>query len=344
MSRSLKTFRNEFTQGLLNFIWRQWQQMGVAGSVSGNVGWFIDLEPVLAFTTEIARHDARIFDEVLDWLTVNGQWVNTQRLATILDTDDVGSRPVIGAIASWLTEIDKSAKWRGLARKVEPESLEPPESLFYSQRNSSPTALVQRDRHFELYGLLRQPIDIRGMTQPVNMSSPTNAVFKCRAVFGIGIRADVILYLLATDGGHARGIASLLGYNHMRVRELLIGLAAAGVVKMRQAGRTKHYFIDREKWGSVLLGHLENPGWVDGRALFRGLTVLWREVWSIDEERADDYIFSSKMRTAIRSARDGLLASGTGIDIEDDRGHIAEDYLPVFLKDMAQMLETLNSQ
>ena len=118
MSRSLKTFRNEFTQGLLNFIWRQWQQMGVAGSVSGNVGWFIDLEPVLAFTTEIARHDARIFDEVLDWLTVNGQWVNTQRLATILDTDDVGSRPVIGAIASWLTEIDKSAKWRGLARKV----------------------------------------------------------------------------------------------------------------------------------------------------------------------------------------------------------------------------------
>ncbi|MDP7131709.1 MAG: hypothetical protein QF437_14530, partial [Planctomycetota bacterium] len=207
MNRSLRKLRNEFRQGLLNFIWRQWQKMGVAGSLRGHDGWFIDPEPVLAFTSEIGRQDARVFDEVLDWLRCNGEWVNTQRLTTILNADDVGCRPAMGAIASWLAELDKSTKWRGLARKM--ESCEPVEALFNSQRNSRQAAFKQRDKHFDRYGLLRRPIKTRGMTQPVNMSSPVNAVFKCRAVFGIGIRADVILFLLSTDGGHARRIANL---------------------------------------------------------------------------------------------------------------------------------------
>lgn len=342
MTRSLQTFRNELEQGLLDFVWRQWRQMGVAGSLRGQDGWLIDPEPMLAFTTEIARHDARLFDEVLDWLRYNGRWMNTQRLTTIIHADNVGCRPALGAMASWLAELDKSTKWRGLTRKMASETCEPAEALFHSQRNGSRAAFEQRDGHFERYGLLRSPIDTRGLTQAVDMAAPTNAVFKCRAIFGIGIRADVVLYLLSTDGGHARGIASLLGYNHMRVRELLVGLADAGVVTMRQTGRTKHYYIDKEKWASVLLGRTEVPRRVDWRALARELTVIWREAWSLDEERADDYIFSSKMREAIHAARDDLRASGVGIELTDDRHHLAEGYLPVFLEDMTRLIATLN--
>ena len=180
------------------------------------------------------------------------------------------------------------------------------------------------------------------MTQPVNMAAPGNAMFRLRAVFGIGIRADVIMYLLTTDGGHPRRIASLLGYNHMRVRELLVGLAEAGVVTMRPVGRAKHYWIDKDRWRPVLLERSETPRWIDWRALARGLSVIWRETWSIDEERADDYIFSSNMRMAVRSARDDLHASGAGIEIEEDRGHVAEDYLPVFLANMTRMIEALS--
>ena len=342
MTRSLQTFRNELKQGLLDFVWRQWRQMGVAGSLRGQDGWFIDPEPILAFSTLIARHDARLFDETLDWLRSNGRWVNTQRLTTIIHADGIGCRPAIGAMASWLAELDKSTKWRGLARKMVSESCEPAEALFHSQRNGASAAFEERDRHFECYGLLRPPIVTRGLTQAADLSASANAALKCRAVFGISIRADVILYLLSTDGGHARGIAALLGYNHMRVRELLVGLADAGVVTMRQTGRTKHYYIDKEKWGPVLLGHTDLPRWVDWRALARGLAAIWREAWSLDEERADDYIFSSKMREAVRSARDDLRASGVGIEVRDDRSHLAEDYLPVFLEDMTRMIATLN--
>ena len=98
MTTSIVTFRNEFTEGVLNFIWRQWCRMGVVGSVGQRDPWVIDPEPVLAFTTEVARHDARMFDEVLDWLVRNGYWINTQRLSTMMKQDNVGDKAVLGAI------------------------------------------------------------------------------------------------------------------------------------------------------------------------------------------------------------------------------------------------------
>jgi hypothetical protein len=39
------------------------------------------------------------------------------------------------------------------------------------------------------------------MTQSVHMKDPLNVMFKSRAAFGIGIRADVMAYLVSTDGG-----------------------------------------------------------------------------------------------------------------------------------------------
>lgn len=344
MTTSLQTFRTDLSNGLLNFIWRQWRAMGVSGSLPGHDDWLIDPESVLAFTTEIARRDARVFDEFLDWIACNGQWINVQRLSTNVQHDGAGCKAAVGAIAAWLADRDRSAKWRGLAHRMKTEACHPAEALFQSYPKGTLPVFEQCDQYFERYGLLRQPVDIRGMTQPVNMAAPGNAMFKSRAVFGIGIRADVIMYLLTTDGGHSRRIASLLGYNHMRVRELLVGLAEAGVVTMRPVGRAKHYWIDKDRWRPVLLERSEIPRWIDWRALIRGLSVIWRETWSIDEERADDYIFSSNMRMAVRTARDDLHASGAGIEIEEDRGHIAEDYLPVFLANMSRMLATLNGE
>lgn len=342
MTISLREFRSELTEGLLNFIWRQWCQMGVFGSMSSQDDWVIDPESVLAFTSEIARHDARVFDEVLDWLLRNGKWINVQRLSTIIKRDNMGDKAVIGAIASWMAERDKPAKWRGLARRMEPEGCQPAEGLFNFMKENSPAGDDEPDPHFKRYGLIRRAVETRDMTQTVNMKNSVNAVFKCRALFGIGNRADVMLYLLTTDGGHPRRIASLLGYNHMRVQELLGALAEAGAVTMRPVGRAKTYWIDHDKWWPVIMGSTEIPRWVDWRAVVRGLTVIWRQAWSIDEKRMDDYIFSSKMRSAIRAARDDLYASGIGFKIEDDRGHAAEDYLPVFLETTRHILAKLN--
>jgi hypothetical protein len=342
MTTSVTTFRNEFSERVLNFVWGQWCQIGAAGSATRKGRWVIDPEPLLAFTTEVARRDARMFDEVLDWLVTNGRWINTQRLSTIVKQDKVGDTAVIGAIASWMSGQDKSMKWRGIMRRMVVIDQKRNEALFGAQSGAPAGVAEQPEAHFERYGLLRGPINTRGMTKAVNMKNTLNVMFKCRAAFGIAIRADVMAYLVATDGGYPRRIADILGYNHMRVTEVLAGMAEAGMVTVHSAGRTRHYRADREQWQSVILpGKSDAPQWLNWRSLTRGLTTIWREVWALDDTRADAYVFSSKMRKAMRTAKDDFLNSGVPVAIEDDKGYLAEAYLPVFVRDIEGIMDHL---
>ena len=335
MTTSVTAFRNEFSEKALNFVWSQWRQIGAAGSAPMKSRWLIDPEPLLAFTTEVARRDARMFDEALDWLVTNGRWISIQRLATIMTQDKIGTPSVMGAIASWMSDRDKSMKWRGMARRTVRAEQRQVEPLFITQAKGAARPDTQPEAHFKRYGLLRGPIHTRGMTKAVNMKDPRNVMFKSRAVFGIGIRADVMAYLVTTEGDYARRIAEILGYNHMRVSEVLAGMAEAGMVSVRSAGRTKLYNADREQWQSVILpGNPDAPRWLNWRSLTRGMTTLWREVWALDDARADAYVFSSKMRKAMQTAKDDLLSSGIPFAIEDDNSYIAEAYLPVFVRDV----------
>ncbi len=344
MTVSAMKFRNDLKEGLIDFVWQQWCRLGISGTSLAKASWMIDPEVLLVFTSEIGRYDSRLFDQVLDWLTVNGSWINTQRLSAIMRRDNTGCPAVIGAIAAWMCDRDKSTKWRGIARRNlagEPGSVE---SLFRTARIGTMPVFDRTDRHFEAYGLQREEVHTRDMAKPVNMNDLANIMFKSRALFGIGIRADVMVYLLTTKGGHARCIAELLGYNHMRVQEVLTGLADAGFIFVRAAGRTKHYWIDRQRWATVLCSEkVPIPHWVNWRPLTRGLTVIWRAAWTLDEERTDEYIVSSKMREAMRAARDDLHGSSIAFEITDDKSCVAEEYLAVFVRDIRGILESLST-
>jgi hypothetical protein len=131
----------------------------------------------------------------------------------------------------------------------------------------------------------------------------------------------------------------------MRVTEVLAGMAQAGMVTVHSVGRTNHYRADRKKWRSVLLP--ERSGvfqWVNWRSLARGLTVIWREAWALDDTRADAYVFSSKMRMAMRAAKDDLQGSGVAFILEDDKDYLAEAYLPVFVNDISSVMSALEGQ
>jgi hypothetical protein len=342
MTTSAMTFRNELKERLIDFVWQQWCRLGVSGSSRNSNDRVIDPEVLLAFTSEIGRYDARLFDEVLDWLATNGSWINTQRVSTIMKQDQIGCPEVMGAMAAWMCDRDKSMKWRGIAKRYHTDSPPTTEPLFRTAPDGVASVAEEPDTHFERYGLMRETVQTRGMTQPVNMSDSANIVFRSRALFGINIRADVFAYLLTTEGGHARRIAELLGFNHMRVQSVMTALANAGYVAVRTEGKSKNYRIDRERWGPVMFPNQAAPSrWVNWRPLARGLTSVWREAWNLDDARADEYIVSSKMRAVMKAVRDDLLASGIDFDITDDRNYIAEAYLPIFERDIAGILEAI---
>ncbi len=307
MNTSLIAFRSELTEKLLDFIWRQWSQLGTAGSSwDYPENWVIDPEALLAFSSDMARHDARVFDEIMDWMKRNGHWINTQRLSKIIARDHIGDPAVVGAIAEWMKKNDKDIKWSGIAARKYASAKQPPEPLFHSQKQHDIDE-PDRDQRFIKYGLIRPKVDLRGLSRTVNMRQTPNAVFTFRALFGIGIRADVILYMMSLESGHARLIAEELSYNHMRVQEVLNDLSEAGILTVFESGRSKDFRIDRSRWWRVVMNDAPAPQWRNWRALYRGMSIIMRELWAIDAARADDDIAFSIIRNALIDARSDLF-------------------------------------
>jgi len=110
-----KDFRYLFLENILNFLWRQWSALGVLGEARTEDPWVIDPEPMLLFTLEMGRYEPRLFDEVLDWLVVNGTWIDLQRLRGILRGKDETIIKLTGAVAKFLVQEGDERKWRNIA-------------------------------------------------------------------------------------------------------------------------------------------------------------------------------------------------------------------------------------
>jgi hypothetical protein len=80
MEIRISEIRDRVSQGLLDFTWRQWAQIGVSATVSGADRWAVDPEALILFTIGIGRRDPRLFDEMLDWVAFNHELLSTQRM------------------------------------------------------------------------------------------------------------------------------------------------------------------------------------------------------------------------------------------------------------------------
>jgi hypothetical protein len=340
MSNSFTNFTSRMEDYLTGFLWREWSTLGVAGVSEPETRWIIDPEVLLLLTTEIGRHDARLFDEVLGWLSINSRWISTQRLRTIHEKDGIGDRRVLASVARWMMKSDPQAKWRKLSqidiRKQTTEGL-----FFHGHQQLLSTAGLA-DPDFGTYGLVRPAISLRSLSQPLNMMHPCALQLRLRALFGLGMRSDIVCYLLTQDGAHPSRIAQVLGYSQKRVQDTLVEMAESGQVVVRSSGRMKIYSLDRSQWRDFLTPRTQcTPGWLNWRHLASGLSTIWRATWAVAPEQNGEYVASSRLRTAIRAAQDDLRASGIHFDIEDDRGHVAENYLPVFIENMDRVLAKL---
>lgn len=313
MKALLVNFRKALANPVLDFLWEQWGRMGVqAGIVRGGSPIVIDPETLILLTLECAREDPRMLDEVLDWMIVNGRWVNVVRLSSLLGKDGVGSTAVVGAFASFLSQYDKTPKWSQLAKTCLPDKEHAPEPLFRKFSVTEKTPAYQKDPVFSAYGLQRQPVHLRHQSAPVDMSEFSNLYIKLRALFGVSIRADIMTFLLVYGEGHPSKMARELGYSQRRVQDTLVALTEADVgVKVRTETNKSVYFLDPKRGWETLLGMSSEVGkpfvW---RPFARGITTVWRCAFGLKEKGMTPYILESEVSKAIGAAQSELWAAG----------------------------------
>ena len=160
MFRGQKDFKNVFLENILNFLWRQWSALGVLGEARTQDPWVIDPEPMLLFTLQMGRFDPRLFDEVMDWLVVNGKWIDMQRLRGILREKDERTRNLMGAVAAFLMKESDKRKWKNLSQLCQSQMSDSPsnaQSLFYEKDGKPHPISNNPDPGFLSYGLNRPP-------------------------------------------------------------------------------------------------------------------------------------------------------------------------------------------
>ena len=306
---------------LVDFAWEQWSQMGVSGHTKRRDRWSIDPEALLAFTLRVARREPRLFDEVLDWMSLNLDVISGQRLRNLARDEE--TERLISAALSWASSY--STKVTRHRPPPSPE-VEEPDHLFV--RSTGAMQVRKPDPIFLGYGLVRPSLEPSHKSRPPVRSAPINFSFRLRDIFGVSARAEVVraLLLLHKADARAREIVLVAGYSRQNVNETLNALVSAGVVFVRRRGaRDRSYSVDEEKWASLLgieIGEL--PTFVEWPRL---LEVCWRLVaWteSLELEDRSDYMRASEARRFVADYEIDLQS--LGLKLPDGRRFLGADY------------------
>ena len=265
MKPSTPNSSNQLREALLQLLWRQWSALGVAGHVSSGGRSIIDPEALVLISTVFARHDARLFDEMFDWLRCNGEWINVLRLTRLQAEHDLGDASILGALAEHLAEDSVHLKWKVLT-KAAPAKTEP-RPLF------SHLALLNRtDEKFLRWGWLRPPLENRGLSRPPRPNQPATFLLKLRALFGRQSRAEILAWLLTHESGHPAQIARETGYFRGSVQNVLNEFELSGHVLATRQGREKVFVTRHDQWRFLLTwdqaDKAEFPRWLPWPNIF----------------------------------------------------------------------------
>ena len=338
MTESPHSFNARWRELLLDLVWRQWSLLGVAGHAQKDANWIVDLEALVLVTTTYGRSDPRLFDEMLDWLWGNAQWVNVQRLRNIRKQLDLGDEQVLRGIAQWLCQRTTLSKWKSLLK----DSPAPPypEPLFRLPDGSGMPLRGEPEPAFARHGLLRGPIERRGMSRPPNPRTAAMLSWKLRSLFGVQARCEFLQWLLTHERGHPAEIARATYYFPRTVEDTLRELAASGLVRSAPSGKAVHYWLKPEDW--FFLRSWEEPRgfprWIDWPRFFylheRLLAIGAREPMS-------PLLYASELRRVFEELRPEIDAAELRQEFRASADDTGNEFALVLSRDIGRLHQSL---
>jgi hypothetical protein len=319
----ISEIRDEVSQGLLGFAWRQWAQIGVSATVEGADRWAVDPEALILFTIGLARRDPRLFDEMLDWIAFNHELLSTQRLRNL-----AGKFPLppglVAAVTAWT--------WQTAPVKLPFSDQTVPARDGELVFSTDVLAFVSKqDPVFAQYGFIRPPAVRTGKSHAPDPDLPVNLPFRLRHLFGPGGRSEAMRVLLTWPDGplDAARIADEAGFAKRNINDVLTSLTASGVIKAAWAGNERRFTAYRERWAQLLdLAASGMPSFVSWVHLLPA--ALQITMW-LDEKAGSaesEYLIASQARSLIDRITRDLEAAG--IDIPRRGPAHGTAYLSVF--------------
>lgn len=302
------SLRDEIVADCIALAWDQWSQIGLSGAAPARrEERAADPEALLLFTLQIGRNDPRLFDEVLDWLSVNEQLVSVQRLRNLCTND--AEIALVDAALAW-----GMRKRRPPRRAVtdSPTHLEP---LF----PAAPSSGEDLDEAFARHGFARTPLRPSGKSQAPRLHDPINFAFRLRRLLGVGVRAEVVRTLLTTRSQRVSGrtITASAAFAQRNVREGLAHLLEAGVIDVVEISDDRQYAINHSDWAALLglPGAPNLPLHFDWIAAYRALVAIVRWLQQPAIRDLSGYLLASQARTLVEELWSDLQRAGVPVGL-----------------------------
>jgi len=323
--------RDRLSSSLVGFAWDQWAQMGVFATPHRSADtWAQDPEALLVFTFDVARDEPRLFDEVLDWLRVNGSVVSGRRLVR-LSAAYPEVEGLVRAAVAWAAEHGSTLRVGGGVQRIS----KPPATV-----SRSGEAPWRTDETFRDHGFLKGPTEPSGKSSAPSLDARINLAFRLRLLLGVGSRAEIVRFLLTSGVPQATtlAIAEAAVSTKRNVNDTLNELAVTGAVQRVVVGNEARYSIDRGRWAAFLgLDEDAIPAYRDWPSLLRALADVNGWLHSAGVDDLSEYLRASEARTVAERIRPLLARAGVPVV---DRGRGA-DYWPSFLATVENALAQL---
>jgi hypothetical protein len=339
---SISALRDRVRKELLEFSWGQWAQLGLSAHTTRSDRWVVDPETLVLFTAEVARRDPRLFDEVLDWMSLNGRLLSLQRLRNLTGRFPI-DRKLVDAVVAWVGESTPSLHWskagqHGNSRRAKGVPLFSPDVVSF---------VGEADPVFSRHGYVRPRVRRSRKSNEPDVRAPVNLAFQLRLILGPGSRSEIMRILLtAADGPlDAARIADEAGFAKRNVNETLTALVGSGVVKARWSGNERVFLAFRDRWSTLLdLGPSADnmPSFVSWihllPILMEVLAWLEREAETADSE----YLISSRARDLVE--RISLDLEMVGVAVPPSRSYPGAAYLSAFEEPVESLLAFIGSK
>ncbi len=299
MKKPLQLFRDDFLSAILRFLWREWTALGVAGHhEEPPVQHVIDPEALLLFTCSLGRYDQRLFDEVLDWLTQNGRFINIQRLRNIMKHESFHGGEVLTAVAGWLSGQGYPVKWKLLARThPSPRKAHP---LFFLFDGRPLPACGEADAGFHDNGLIRDSFTLRGYSRLFPSDNATCLFFRLRALMGVNVHADLLSFLLLKTTSYPREASREMHYSQKTVHDAMSDMECSGIIQSTKLGRERVYYVVNGELKLQLLRDAVGFRWINWAVLLSAVETVWWKVEALSRQSLDPLLEASEIMVTVK--------------------------------------------
>lgn len=292
-ARSASPTTDKLLGATVDLLWRQWRAIG--GAAAGTpVRSQVDLEALCLGSLSLEVHEPRLWIVMNDWLRDASGLVSIQRLRNLKKSFD-GTAEKLSELAHAVVRDAKDSRWRALVTGRKRAGL--PEERAVKRRSSG-----------------------------AQIVSGPALQLRMRAAFGVGIKADLLAFLIGSDArATVATAAEALGYTTPPVFRALRDLNDAGFVRKWDGPSATEYLVMPQDWVTVLGGQDKLATWQHwSERVGYACAAIRCEHQAMGGRSVSDYALGVAMRD-VMSPRKESLARALGVHTSiPDSAHITD--------------------